>query len=134
MITPAEMIGFLATSFQFNAVSMSVGTLAANLITPVGSSPFVILSNTGAIPGTQTTRTAALMITDGNLLVGQQWLLIVVNTVTTNAITLAGGTGVTISGTTTIAGFTGRLYTAVVNTATTMTFTGVACSWTVAGA
>jgi hypothetical protein len=72
------------------------------------------------------------MIADSNLQVGQTWAILLGNVVTTNAITLAGGTGVTITGTTTVAGFTMRLYIATVNTLSTITIDGKLVSWTVA--
>jgi len=116
-------------SIQHNTAILSGSTAAAGYLT--GSALCVAL-NSGATPGTLTTRTAAQMIADANLQVGQTWAILLGNVVTTNAITLAGGTGVTITGTTTVAGFTMRLYIATVNTLTTITIDGKLVSWTVA--
>ena len=109
---------------QFTTSSMSAGTMSALWIT---GAQLCILNNTGATPGTQTTRTAALMIADSNLVQGQQWWILFINSVTTNAMTLAAGSGVTLAGTTTCAGFSERLYTALVTSTTTpaITITGI---------
>ena len=103
---------------QFATASMSVGTLTAGQIT---GAPICVLNNSGATPGTQTTRTATLMIADAGLSLGQTWLIIIFNSVTTNALTLAGGTGVTISGTATVAGFSASAFSAQVTVVTTPT-------------
>lgn len=89
----------------------------------VAGAPVCFLNNSGATPGTFTTRTAAQMIADGNLQVGQQWVLFLNNDQATGTLTLAGGTGVTISGTATAAGNSCSVFLGVVNTATTITFT-----------
>ncbi len=110
-------IGFsLAPTVQFNTASMSAGTLTAGQIT---GSALCILNNSGATPGTQTTRTAALMIADAGLVQGQSWLILFFNSVATNAMTLAAGSGVSLVGTTTCAGYSWRLYLALVTSTAT---------------
>lgn len=114
---------------QSNSAALSSTTASAGQLS---GSTVVIMFNTGATPGTYTTRTAAQMISDSNLQVGQTYLLLLGNNQGTGTLTLAGGTGVTVSGTATVAANVGRLFVVTVNTATTMTFTGVALSWTIA--
>lgn len=116
-------------SVQHGTAALASSTAALGFLT--GSAVCFAL-NSGATPGTLTTRTAVQMIADSNLQVGQSWAIVLCNVVTTNAITLAGGTGVTISGTTTVAGFTARLFIATVNSPTTITIDGKLVSWTIA--
>jgi hypothetical protein len=73
-----------------------------------------------------TTRTAAQMIADSGLQVGQSFVLLLVNGNAGGIMTLTGGTGVTISGTATLAASTSRKYVGKVLTATTMSFTNCA--------
>ncbi len=123
---------FKGVSVQLVTRAMSSSTANAGDLTGAG---ICIICNTGATPGTYTSRTPALMLADCPMLVpGMTWLVIMVNQVTTNAITFAAGVGATVGGTATVAGFTGRLYTAKVDSLTSITFTGLTFSWTVAGA
>ncbi len=121
----------MGLTVQFNTAALSSSAATAGHLTGAG---ICIFTNTGATPGTYTTRTVAQMALDSNLVVGQSWLLIIVNTVITNAITLAGGTNVTIAGTATIAGVAARLFSCVYNSPTLMTFTGLAISLNAAAA
>lgn len=120
---------FVGGSSQHATAALASSTAAVGYLT--GASICWAL-NSGATPGNLTTRTAVQMIADSNLQVGQTFVVILCNVVTTNAITLVGGTGVTVAGTATVAGFTARLFTVSVDTSTTMTFTGRLVSWTVA--
>lgn len=83
----------------------------------------VVYTNTGTTPASLTTRTATQMFNDmPNAQVGQSYLLTVINlSGSANTATLVGGTGVTITGTATIAQNIARVYTVTFNTATTMT-------------
>ena len=117
---------------QWSTAALSAGTLAAGLIT---GAAITVLNTSGATPGTQTTRTATLMIADASLHMGYTWLLIIFNSVTTNTLTLAAGGGVTLAGTTTVLPFSARLYSCTVNSTTTpaITITGTFSFGTVGG-
>lgn len=107
---------------QFTTAALSVGTLAAGQVTGAG---FVVLTNTGATPGTQTTRTAAQMLADFvGAYIGLSYTVRIVNT-GAGTFTLAGGTGVTITGTATVAQNVFRDYVVTFNTGTTATFQSV---------
>src|SRR6266403_1520966 len=67
-----------------------------------------------------TTRTAALMFADMGAVVGQSYELEIMNS-SGGVITLVGGTGVTISGTATIASTAARWFSVLFNSATTLT-------------
>jgi hypothetical protein len=67
-------------------------TMIAGLITGAND---ITLTSTNAAPGTFTTRTAAQMITDGNLSVGQTYKLRIVD-IGAGTFTLAAGAGVTL--------------------------------------
>ena len=82
-----------------------------------------VMNNSGANPGTYTTRTARQMITDSNLQNGQKYIVILCNGQATGTLTLGGGTGVTITGTATVAANVLRVYVVSIDTDTTMTFT-----------
>ena len=114
---------------QSNSAALSSTTASAGQLS---GSAVCVMFNTGATPGTYTTRTATQMIADSALQIGQTWLVLLGNNQATGTLTLAGGTGVTISGTTTVAANVGRLYVCTVATATTITMTGAALSWTIA--
>jgi|SRR6185312_12019903 len=83
--------------FQFTTISSGNGTLSAGAIEGAN---FTALATSGATA--LTTRTAAQMITQAGLIVGQSYVLRVYNT-NAGTLTLTGGTGVTITGTATIA-------------------------------
>lgn len=107
---------------QYTTSALSTGTLAAGVIT---GAAFVVLVNSGATPGTQTTRTAAQMLADTpGAQVGFTYMLRIVNT-GAGTLTLAGGTGVTVSGTATVATNVFRDYTVNFASATTATITSV---------
>ena len=118
------MLGFQSTSAALSSSTAAAGQLTGSAV--------VCMFNTGATPGTYTTRTAAQMIADSSLQTGQTWLLLLGNNQGTGTLTLAGGTGVTVSGTATVGTQVGRLFVCTVNSATTITMVGVALSWTIA--
>lgn len=113
-------------------LNQTVGTIPANILTGA-SSVFVLSSN--ATPGTQTTRTAALLfadavaqlgipLTDPSVPLGISYDLTIANS-GAGTLTLAGGTGVTLSGPTqTVPTNTSRSWI-VVLTPTAATFTSV---------
>lgn len=68
-----------------------------------------------------TTRTAAQLIADGALKIGQKYKVVIVNT-NAGTTTLVGGSGVTITGTATIAQNISRAYQVTVTGASTITF------------
>lgn len=117
-VNDINLSGFWPLTIQFATASFSAGTLSAGQIT---GAALCVLNNSGATPGTQTTRTATQMIADGGLTLGQTWWICIFNSVTTNALTLAGGSGVTVSGTATVAGFSATLFTAQVTLVSTPT-------------
>ena len=108
--------------YQFTSVSVTVGTLAADLIT---GAQVVRLLNTNNTPGNQTVRTAAQMIADMvNCLPGDTYMLEIANT-GTGTLTLLTATGVTLSGTMTVAQNTMRTFKVTVDSSSTMTILSV---------
>lgn len=128
--------GMFLPTVQFNTAALSTTTASAGQLS---GSAIVVMNNSGATPGTYTTRTAALMIADSGLCLGNNYLLLLVNGQGTGTLTLAGGTNVTISGTATVATVTARLFKVVVTNATpgseaititnVMSFTGTALAF-----
>lgn len=100
---------------QFNTAALSTTTASAGQLSGAG---IVIMNNSGATPGTYTTRTAAQMVADSNLKAGQTYLVLLSNSQGTGSITLSGASGVTVTGTATVAGNTVVLFTVVVTNST----------------
>jgi hypothetical protein len=122
--------GFLPVSVQLSTAALSSTTASAGQLS---GSFLTIMTNTGGTPGTYTTRTAAQMIADSNLYVGQTYFLILANNQGTGTLTLAGGSNVTVGGTATAAINTARLFTVTVGgtiASPTITITGLALAWT----
>jgi hypothetical protein len=85
---------------QFSTINVTTGALAANLIT---GAQFTHLTSTNATPGNQQSRTAAQMVSDSvNVLPGDAYHLRITQT-GTNAFTLTTNTGMTLTGTMTVA-------------------------------
>lgn len=112
----------------YNTLSATAGTIAAGIITGA-LSVFAVFTN--AVPGTQTTRTAAQLYADLLLAFGATALpttltydLQITNT-GAGTLTLAGGTGVTVTGTATIAQNTTRQFVVQVTSPTTVVITSV---------
>lgn len=129
------LTGYLAASIgglpptQYSSINVTVGTLAAGVIT--GAESVYVLS-TNATPGTQTTRTATQMFSDTpNAGVGQQYSIRITNS-GAGTLTLAAGTGVTLgSGTYTVPQNTFRDFAVTFNSATTMTIQTIGVgTWT----
>ena len=100
----------------------SAQTAAADALTGAG----VVIAEYTAVNGALTTRTGAQMYTDAGLLTGSSYFLAIVNLGTTGTITLtAAATGVTLTGTMTIANNTWRGFVVTVTAASTMTFQSV---------
>ena len=98
LIDPADVI--TENNLVLTALNQATGTIPANIITG-GSTVYCVQSN--ATPGTQTTRTALQLYGDDpTSLPGQNYVLRIINT-GAGTLTLAGGTGVTVSGTATVA-------------------------------
>lgn len=109
---------------QFTTAALTAGTLAAGAIT---GAAITVLQNTGATPGAQTVRTAALMLADFvGASVGFSYILRIVNT-GAGTLTLTGGgaTGVTVTGTATVAQNVFRDYLVTFNTNTTATIQSI---------
>lgn len=109
--------GFLLPGIQFTTAALSSSTAAAGQLT--GSAPIIIMNNSGGTPGTYTTRTATQMIADSSLGFNASWWILLVNGQGTGTLTLAGGTGVTVSGTATVAVSTARFFSAKVSAIST---------------
>ena len=125
---PTGVLALIMRTGKFTTRALSSSTAAVG---ELAGAAVVVMLNSANNPGTYTTRTAALMTADHDLINGQQWLLLLGNNQGTGVLTLAGGTNVTISGTATVATTTGRLYQAAVAADGTITFTNV-CAWTIA--
>lgn len=87
------------------AAGVVAGTIPQGTIT---GGQFVCLVSASTTPGTQTTRTAAQMFADDPLAYPGQTYILRVAQSGAGTMTLAGGTGVTISGTATVATATFR--------------------------
>lgn len=98
----------------------TTGTFLAGQLTGGGST---VYTSTATTPGSIATRTAAQMLADTpNAQVGMTYVLTVVNlSGSANTLTMTQGTGVTITGTATVAQNVARLYQVTFNTATTLT-------------
>lgn len=114
---------------KFTSINVTVGTLAAGVIT--GAAIVTVLS-TNATPGNQTTRTATQMFNDaGNVQPGDSYLLQICNS-GAGTLTLLAGTGVTLgSGTYTVVTATCRTFVVTYTTATALTIQTIgAGTWT----
>lgn len=108
-----------------STLNQGAGTIPANVIT---GGDFVVVLQTNATPGTQTTRTAVQMYADDpTAFVGQRYTLRICNS-GAGTLTLAGGTGVTVTGTATVATTTFRDFHCAYGgtpTAPTLTITNI---------
>ncbi len=111
--------GFVLPVITFTTGAFASATAAANVLSGQG----ILIVNSTTNNGNYTTRTATQMITDSGLGLNQQWWLLLSNSGATNALTLVGGTGVTIVGTATVAAVTARLYIAQCTLVSTPTIT-----------
>ena len=102
-------------SAKFTSINVTVGTLAAGVITGAG---VVTVLTTNATPGNQTTRTATQMFNDvGNVQPGDSYILHICNSGAGTLTMLAGG-GVTLgTGTYTVATNTCRSFVVTYTTA-----------------
>lgn len=138
---PAATAMQLAASFTIEFTCMVAGTwqVFSNSLLPSSSSTgtttttftagqltggeSVVYTSTATTPGSIATRSAAAMLNDmPNAQVGMTYQLTIINlSGSANTMTITGGTGVTISGTATIAQNIARVYQVTFNTATTLT-------------
>lgn len=94
-------------------------TFAAGQLT---GADFVVYTNTQGTPGTITTRTATQMYSeDPYASVGKTYILRIINGQGTGTLTVAAGSGVTASGTLTIAANTWRDFLVTYTSATALT-------------
>jgi hypothetical protein len=110
---------------KFSTAALENTTLAAGNITGALAVTFI---NTGTTPATLTTRTAAQMFADHEAAVGDTYLLFIRNgSGSANTLTVGAGTGVTLTGTMTIAQNVTRMFhvTFVSGTAVTIQNMGV---------
>lgn len=112
-------------SDKLTSLNQTAGTLPAGTIT---GGKFLTCITTNATPGTQTTRTAAQMYAeDPNAFIGYSYTLRICNS-GAGTLTLAGGTGVTVTGTATVATNTFRDFNVTyggTEAAPTMTITNI---------
>lgn len=105
---------------QFRSISAGNGTFLAG---DISGGTYTVLASSGATA--MTTRTATLMFGDvPNAQAGLSYYLRIYNT-NAGTLTLTGGTGVTITGTATIATAIWRDYVVTLNSATTLTMQNV---------
>jgi hypothetical protein len=107
--------------FTLNTTSGATTALAGELT----GAAVVVAEYTAIGAAALTVRTAALMIADAGLVAGSSYFLAIVNLGTAGTVTLTTATGVTLTGTMTIANNTWRGFIVTVPTATTMTFQSV---------
>jgi hypothetical protein len=109
MIDTSEILA--SDTVVLTALNATVGTLPANIIT---GGMMVVCLSTNSTPGTQTTRAAATMYAeDPTAAIGNGYILRVCNGGGSGTLTLAGGAGVTVTGTATIANATFRDFSVV---------------------
>ena len=130
--TAAQLIASLGVYYSTFAAGITTGTIPVNVLT---GGTDIYLNSAATTPGNQTTRTAALLfadlsaqfgipLTDPSLANGVQYTVTITQT-GSGTFTLVGGTGVTITGTATVAQNTWRKF--VVNLLPgAATFTSVA--------
>lgn len=113
-----------AITAQYNTGALESATFAANDLTPAnGTEAIVAYDNTGTTPATLTTRTAAEMFNDiPGAVAGMTYLLMIRNSSSgANTATIAAGTGVTLTGTMTIAQNVTRLFIVTITSSTAVT-------------
>ena len=118
-------VASVLSAAPLNSLNQAAGTIPANIIT---GGDFVTVLQTNATPGTQTTRTAVQMFAeDATAFVNQRYTLRICNS-GAGTLTLAGGTGVTVTGTATVATTTFRDFNCTYGgtpTAPTLTITNI---------
>jgi hypothetical protein len=112
----------LAISAKYAANATAGATVAAAGDLTGAAFCYALYSAVGA--ANLTTRTAALMIADGGLAIGQTYVVRIINS-SAGITTVVGGTGVTITGTATLAVGSFRDFLVTVTGAASMTFQSV---------
>jgi hypothetical protein len=124
-ITTSQFLFGAAVQYTANTAAVATTATAAS----VAGSNFVVLDMTGNITGdvALTTPTAAQIraALPGSGFTGQEYILRVINEDATNAWTLTGGTGVTVSGTAAVAAGTDRDFMVKVTSATAVTMQSI---------
>jgi hypothetical protein len=97
--------GSLVSGYSLPAAKFTTGTTTTTFAAgQLEGADYVVYTNTQGTPGSIATRTAAQMIAGiPNATVGQTYMLRVINGQGTGVLTMTGGTGVTITGTATLA-------------------------------
>lgn len=96
-----DLLSSLKQAAKFTTAALAAAaTAAAGDLT---GAAYVVFTNTAINPGTYTTRTAAQMLADGLLSVGDTYELRIINGQGTGVLTLGNGVGVTLTGTMTMA-------------------------------
>lgn len=119
---PPTVVTFphLVPPSKFTSINVTTGTLAAGDIT---GAKFVSLMSTNATPGTQTTRTATQMVADHLSGVSTTSYTLRITNSGAGTFTLAAGTGVTLTGTMTIATNTWREFVVTITATATPAIT-----------
>ncbi len=108
---------------QYTTAALSSSTAAAGQLTGAN---FTVMNNSGANPGNYTTRTATQMFGDiPNCQIGTTYVLRIKNGQGTGILTVAAGTGVTLTGTMTIAINTFRDFAVTFQSTTTCTLQSI---------
>lgn len=128
----------VAQNSQVFTGTLSVGGIAQNAKYSTGTttttftagqltgSAVTVYDSTATTPGSIATRTATEMVGDLGATVGATYILIIRNSSgSANTMTVTAGTGVTLTGTMTIAQSVSRVFVVTINTATTMTIQSV---------
>lgn len=123
----AQIVAVTGVSYSTLAAAVTTGTLPGGALTGAST---VYLNSASTTPGNQTTRTAALMIQDLKAALGLSdvtgftWELTITQT-GAGTMTLVAGTGVTLTGTMTVAQNTTRNFVGQVTSNSTITITSV---------
>lgn len=112
---------------QYSTAALQATTFAAGQLT---GAKYTAFDNTGTTPGTMTTRTATQMFADlPGAVVGQSYVLAIRNSSgSANTLTLAAGTGVTLTGTMTVAQTVTRTFIVTFTSATAVTIQSMGIS------
>jgi len=125
LLDSGDILGLDTIKQTAFAAGVTVGTIPQGTIT--GGS-FVVLVSASTTPGTQTTRTAQQMYADDPTAAPGQGYVLRICQSGAGTLTLAGGTGVTVTGTATVATTTFRDFAVVYGgtpTAPTVTITNI---------
>lgn len=111
----------IAAKYTTNAAAGATTAAAGDLT----GANFVAANYSAVGAANLTTRTAAQMFADHGAIIGQTYELEIMNSNAGGPVTLIGGTGVTVTGTATIANGTARFFIVTFNSATAVTIQNV---------